>query len=161
MAGSDDALKALAAVGNSIQVPDEMIDVTGRDSDFEVRINIEQLLPEGIKLTKDTSDTVIATVNILSQDSKEYSIPTTSITGQNVQEGLQLVYETEKVQIRIREDGKELDQLRTGDIRASVDLTGKTEGSYQIPVKIELPVGYALVEEQSTVVKLVKPVDGD
>ncbi len=161
VAGSDDALKALAAVGNSIQVPDEMIDVTGRDSDFEVRINIEQLLPEGIKLTKDTSDTVIATVNILSQDSKEYSIPTTSITGQNVQEGLQLVYETEKVQIRIREDGKELDQLRTGDIRASVDLTGKTEGSYQIPVKIELPVGYALVEEQSTVVKLVKPVEGD
>ena len=161
VAGSDDALKALTAVGNSIQVPDEMIDVTGRDSDFEVRINIEQLLPEGIKLTKDTSDTVIATVNILSQDSKEYSIPTTSIIGQNVQEGLQLVYETEKVQIRIREDGKELDQLRTGDIRASVDLTGKTEGSYQIPVKIELPVGYALVEEQSTVVKLVKPVDGD
>ncbi len=161
VAGSEEALKALAAAGNSIQVPDETIDVTGKKADFEIKVNIEQLLPDGIKLTKDTSDTAIAAVNILSQDSKEYSIPTTSITGQNVQSGLQLVYETEKVQIRIRENGGELEQLKESDIRASVDLVGKTEGSYQIPVKIELPDGYELVEQQKTVVKLVKPVEGD
>ncbi len=161
VAGSEEALKALAAAGNSIQVPDGTIDVTGKKADFETKVNIEQLLPDGIKLTKDTSDTAIAAVNILSQDSKEYSIPTTSITGQNVQNGLQLVYETEKVQIRIRENGRELEQLKESDIRASVDLIGKTEGSYQIPVKIELPDGYELVEQQKTVVKLVKPVEGD
>lgn len=161
VAGSEEALKVLAAAGNSIQVPDGTIDVTGKKADFETKVNIEQLLPDGIKLTKDTSDTAIAAVNILSQDSKEYSIPTTSITGQNVQNGLQLVYETEKVQIRIRENGRELEQLKESDIRASVDLIGKTEGSYQIPVKIELPDGYELVEQQKTVVKLVKPVEGD
>lgn len=161
VAGSEEALKALAAAGNSIQVLDGTIDVTGKKADFETKVNIEQLLPDGIKLTKDTSDTAIAAVNILSQDSKEYSIPTTSITGQNVQNGLQLVYETEKVQIRIRENGRELEQLKESDIRASVDLIGKTEGSYQIPVKIELPDGYELVEQQKTVVKLVKPVEGD
>ncbi len=161
VAGSDEALKALSEAGNSIQVPDGTIDVTGKDSDLEVKVNIEKLLPEGIKLTKDTSDTVIATVNILSQDSKEYSIPTTSIVGKNVADGLQLIYETEKVQIRIRENGAELDQLKESDIRASVDLTGKTEGSYQIPVKVELPEGFALVEEQDTVVKLAGSVDND
>lgn len=161
VAGSDEALRALAEAGNSIQVPDGTIDVTGKDSDLEVKVNIEKLLPEGIKLTKDTSDTVIATVNILSQDSKEYSIPTTSIVGKNVADGLQLIYETEKVQIRIRENGGDLDQLKEGDIRASVDLTGKTEGSYQIPVKVELPEGFALVEEQDTVVKLAGSVDDD
>ncbi len=161
VAGKDEALEALAAAGNSIQVPDETIDVTGKSADFEVKVNIEQLLPEDMKLTKNTSDTVIAAVNILPQDSREYSIPTTSITGENVPGGLQLVYEIEKVQIRIRENGAELDQLKESDIKASVDLTGKTEGSYQVPVKIELPTGYALVEHPSTTVKLVEPVEGD
>lgn len=161
VAGKDSALEALAAAGNSIQVPDETIDVTGKNTDFEVKVNIEQLLAEETKLTKNTSDTVIAAVNILPQDSKEYSIPTTSISGENVPSGLQLVYETEKVQVRIRENGSELDQLKESFIRASVDLAGKTEGSYQIPVKIELPAGYALLEQPNTVVKLVEPVEGD
>lgn len=160
VAGSKEALEKLSADGNSIQVPDDTIDVTGKNSDFEVKINIENLLPENIKLTKDTSDTVIASVDILPQDSREYSIPTTSIIGQNVPQGLQLVYETEKIQIRIRENSGSLDQLKESDIKASVDLTGKTEGSYQVPVKIELPQGYSLVEQQSTMVKLVEPVNG-
>ncbi len=160
VAGSEEALGKLSADGNSIQVPDDTIDVTGKNSDFEEKINIENLLPEEIKLTKDTSDTVIASVDILPQDSREYSIPTTSIIGQNVPEGLQLVYETEKIQIRIRENSGSLDQLKESDIKASVDLTGKTEGSYQVPVKIELPQGYSLVEQQNTMVKLVEPVNG-
>lgn len=54
VAGSEEALEKLSADGNSIQVPDDTIDVTGKNSDFEVKINIENLLPENIKLTKDT-----------------------------------------------------------------------------------------------------------
>ncbi len=158
VAGSQKALKALEGEGKVIRVPDDTIDVTGKNSDFEVKVNIEKLLPDDVKLTKDTSDTVIAAVSVLPEDSKEYSIPTTDITGLNVANGLQLVYETEKVQIRIRENGEELSQLKEKDIRVSVDLAGKTEGSYLVPVKVNLPSGYALVSQQSTTVKLVKPV---
>ncbi len=160
VAGSQEALEALTAEGKVIRVPDETIDVTGKNSDFEVKVNIEKLLPDNIKLTKDTSDTVIASVSILPQDSKEYSVLTTNITGQNVAEGLQLVYETEKVQIRIRENGAQLDQLKESDIKVSVDLSGRTEGTYLVPVKVSLPPGYDLVEQQNTTVKLVKPVKG-
>lgn len=160
VAGSQEALEALAAEGKVIRVPDETIDVTGKNSDFEVKVNIEKLLPDNVKLTKDTSDTVIASVSILPQDSKEYSILTTDITGQNVADGLQLVYETEKVQIRIRESGAQLAQLKESDIKVSVDLSGRTEGTYLVPVKVSLPPGYDLVEQQNTTVKLVKPVKG-
>lgn len=160
VAGSQEALEALTAEGKVIRVPDETIDVTGKNSDFEVKVNIEKLLPDNVKLTKDTSDTVIASVSILPQDSKEYSILTTDITGQNVADGLQLVYETEKVQIRIRESGAQLAQLKESDIKVSVDLSGRTEGTYLVPVKVSLPPGYDLVEQQNTTVKLVKPVKG-
>ena len=160
VAGSQEALEALTAEGKVIRVPDETIDVTGKNSDFEVKVNIEKLLPDNVKLTKDTSDTVIASVSILPQDSKEYSVLTTDITGQNVADGLQLVYETEKVQIRIRENGAQLAQLKESDIKVSVDLSGRTEGTYLVPVKVSLPPGYDLVEQQNTTVKLVKPVKG-
>lgn len=161
VAGTEEALAEMEEAGNQIQVPDGTIDVSGKDSDFEVKVNIEKLLPEDVKLTKDTSDTVIAAVSILPQDSKEYSISTTDITGQNVPSGMQLVYETEKIQIRVREDGTGLEQLKADSIKASVNLAGKTEGTYQVPVKIELPQGYALVEQPKTVVKLVKPVESN
>ena len=160
VAGSQEALEALTAEGKVIRVPDETIDVTGKNSDFEVKVNIEKLLPDNVKLTKDTSDTVIASVSILPQDSKEYSVLTTDITGQNVADGLQLVYETEKVQIRIRENGAQLAQLKESDSKVSVDLSGRTEGTYLVPVKVSLPPGYDLVEQQNTTVKLVKPVKG-
>lgn len=158
VAGSQEALEALSAEGNVIRVPDETIDVTGKNSDFEVKVNIEKLLPDDVKLTKDTSDTVIAAVSILPEDSKEYSISTKDISGENVANGLQLVYETEKVPIRIRENGSRLEDLKESDIKVRVDMEGKTEGSYLVPVKVDLPPGYALVKQQSTTVKLVKPV---
>ena len=160
VAGSQEALEALTAEGKVIRVPDETIDVTGKNSDFVAKVNIEKVLPDNVKLTKDTSDTVIASVSILPQDSKEYSVLTTDITGQNVADGLQLVYETEKVQIRIRENGAQLAQLKESDIKVSVDLSGRTEGTYLVPVKVSLPPGYDLVEQQNTTVKLVKPVKG-
>lgn len=161
VAGSSEALADLAADGKTIRVPDETIDVTGKNSDFEVKVNIEKLLPDDVKLTKDSSDTIIAAVSVLPQDSKEYSILTTDITGRNVPNGLQLVYETEKVLIRIRENGAKLEQLKESAIRVSVDLAGKSEGSYLVPVRVDLPPGYELVEQQNTTVKLVKPVQGN
>ena len=45
--------------------------------------------------------------------------------------------------------------LKDTDIKASIDCSGRKEGTYTIPVKIVLPTGYELVSDVSTVVKLV------
>ena len=36
------------------------------------------------------------------------------------------------------------------DIKASIDLDGKKEGSYEVPVEIVLPDGYETVEDVTT-----------
>ena len=42
-------------------------------------------------------------------------------------------------------------QLRNDkDIKASIDLDGKKEGSYEVPVEIVLPDGYETVEDVTT-----------
>lgn len=155
VAGTDEALQALADEGNTITIPDEYIDVSGRNEDFETKIDISELLPGDIKLTDGSNSTVIASVSILQQNSQEYSIPTLNIEPQNVEKGLNAVFETDSIQVRIKATSKELSQLKDTDIKASIECSGRKEGTYTIPVNIVLPDGYELVNDVSTVVKLV------
>ena len=155
VAGTDEALQELANYGNTITIPDSYIDVSGRNDDFETKIDISDVLPGDIKLTDGSNSTVIASVSILPQNSQEYSISTLNIEAQNVGKGLRAVFETDSIQVRVRESFKELSQLKDTDIKASIDCSGRKEGTYTIPVKIVLPTGYELVSDVSTVVKLV------
>lgn len=53
--------------------------------------------------------------------------------------------------MRIKSDNKDLDDLNNDkDIKASIDLDGKKEGSYEVPVEIVLPDGYETVEDVTT-----------
>lgn len=162
VAGTDAALSDLAAKGNIITIPADIIDVSGHDSDFETKVNIDKVLPDDLKLTTGTSDTVLVKVNILPKGSKVITIPTQDIIKKpepDGPEGLEVVFETDKIEIRVQEDQKSLDALNEADIKASVNLEGMTEGSYEVPVEIQLPEGYQLVSEVSTEVKLIKITD--
>jgi YbbR domain-containing protein len=72
----------------------------------------------------------------------------------NVDEDLQVTFDTDKIEVRISEDGASLDELNVDDIHASINLKGQKEGSYEVPVTIELPEGYMLVDEVLTEVKI-------
>lgn len=159
VAGTDEALSQLAANGNRIVIPAESIDVSDRSEDFETRVDISRLLPEGVKLATGSSEAVIVRVNILPVGSSEYSIPTKNITMENVGEGLQAVCETEKVDIRVGESSASLEDLKEEDIRLSVDLSGKEEGSYEVPVEVTLPSGYETVSDVEVTVKIAKVTD--
>lgn len=154
LAGSDEALAELNANGNTIEIPAENIDVSGAAEDFEVRINIQDLLPAESKLTKDTSDTILAHVSVLPQDSKEYSVSTKNLQALNVPEGMQVVPGTDSILVRVREGTRDLENLDSDDIKASIDCSGRSEGTYTLPVDISLPVGYELVDSVSTSVTL-------
>lgn len=159
VSGTDEALMELEAAGNFIMLPEEDIDVSGCSEDFEVKIDVEDALPDGLKLTTGSNSTVIASVSILPQDSQEFSVSTTSIQAQNVPAGLQVVYETDGILLRIREKGQPLSSLKASDIKVSIDFNGKSEGTYDMPVKVTLPMGYEVVDQVTTAVKLVKDAE--
>ena len=76
-----------------------------------------------------------------------------------MEEGLQAVCETEKVDIRVGESTASLDNLDESDIQLSVDLSGKTEGSYEVPVEVTLPTGYVTVSDAVVTIKLTELAD--
>ena len=151
VAGSTEGLETLAANDNVITIPSESIDISGESSDVEKKISLKDLLPDNVKLTSDSSEDVWVTVSILPEGSREFSFPTKEIEVKNKADDLQVTFETAQIAIRIKSDSKNLDDLDvTKDIKASIDLEDKEEGSYEVPVTVSLPDGYEIVENVST-----------
>ena len=151
VAGSIEGLESLAANDNVITIPSDSIDISGESKDVEKKINIKNLLPDNVKLTSDSSEDVWVTVSILPEGSREFDVPTKNIEVRNKPDDLQVTFVTAQIAVRIKSDTEDMDDLDSErDIKASIDLDGKKEGDYEVPVKIVLPDGYETVEDVTT-----------
>lgn len=151
VAGSTEGLESLAENNNVITIPADSIDISGESKDVEKKISLNNLLPDNVKLTSDSSEDVWVTVNILPVGSKEFDIPTKNIEVKNKPDDLQVTFETAQIELRIKSDTKNMDDLDAKkDIKLSIDLDGKKEENYEVPVKVVLPDGYETVEDVTT-----------
>ena len=151
VAGSTEGLESLAENNNVITIPADSIDISGESKDVEKKISLNNLLPDNVKLTSDSSEDVWVTVNILPVGSQEFDIPTKNIEVKNKPDDLQVTFETAQIELRIKSDTKNMDDLDAKkDIKLSIDLDGKKEGNYEVPVKVVLPDGYETVEDVTT-----------
>ena len=154
VAGTTDALEALRLNDNALWIPEESIDVEGASSDVEVKVNISQYLPSGLKLTTGTSDEVLVTVKIIPEGSNVYSLPTSSIEVKNMEADHQAAFGVDKVELRIRAVDGDIRDFSVDNCQASINLQGKTGGTYVVPVDILLPKGYELLEKVTTEVTI-------
>ena len=151
VAGSTEGLETLTQNDNTITIPADSIDISGESKDVERKISLKDLLPDNVKLTSDSSEDVWVTVSILPEGSREFTLSTKDIEVKNKPDDLQVTFETAQIEIRIKSDTEDLDDLNNDkDIKASIDLDGKKEGSYEVPVEIVLPDGYETVEDVTT-----------
>ena len=151
VAGSTEGLETLTQNDNTITIPADSIDISGESRDVERKISLKDLLPDNVKLTSDSSEDVWVTVSILPEGSREFTLSTKDIEVKNKPDDLQVTFETAQIEIRIKSDTEDLDDLNTEtEIQASIDLKGKEEGNYKVPVTLSLPDGYETVENVST-----------
>lgn len=151
VAGSTEGLETLTQNDNTITIPADSIDISGESRDVERKISLKDLLPDNVKLTSDSSEDVWVTVSILPEGSREFTLSTKDIEVKNKPDDLQVTFETAQIEIRIKSDTEDQDDLNTEtDIKASIDLKGKEEGNYKVPVTLSLPDGYETVENVST-----------
>lgn len=151
VAGSDEALDKLSQENNIIEIPSENIDISGESKDVEIKVSLADVLPAGIKLVTDSSEDVWVNVSILPLGSEAYDLLTKEIEIKNPPKGLQVTFETAQIEVRIKAEDHDLKGLDIEkDIKASIDLDGKEEGNYEVPVKIELPDGYEVVNKVTT-----------
>lgn len=156
LAGTDEALQKLAVEGNTLTIPASYIDVSGKDSDFDVKVDISELLPENMKLARDINSAVIATVKILPYNSRDYEVSPTQIKVENKPENMNYKFEPDKIVARIKAKEEDLDNLKTDDIQMKIDLKDAKAGENTLPVTVTLPEGYELVEDITVKVALIE-----
>ena len=156
IAGSEAALKKLEDNGNTLEIPGELINVDGINSDLEANVKLSALISEEdeLKIPEEVGQSVAVKVSILPYGSREYNLKTDAIQIQGLASDLRASYNKDEISIRVKGTEENLDALKTGDIKAVIDLTGKTAGEYTIPVTITLPDGYEQVEEVQATVQL-------
>lgn len=154
VAGSEEGLATLKEQNNTITIPDYVADISDRDSDFEEKINISDYLPDGLKLTSDSSEDMFVRVNVLPIGSSVCEVPTKNIVVNHAPDGMQVSFDTANIEVRVQKTESSLDDLTEDQIKASIDLSGVKEGSHEVPVSIEIPDGYELVDDVTTGVEV-------
>lgn len=144
IAGPEDALAKV----KSIDIPADEFSGEAIDSRTDYTIDITKYLPEDIELADSNASSVIITVTLEKDGTKNFELPIGSITVKNLSEDLRLSYnKTDNLEVHVRGSKDQLDALDIEKI-ATIDLAEYTKaGTYKVPVQFKLPDGCTLVED--------------
>ena len=151
-----EGLNNLKLQGNTIYLDNENVDISGKSNDVEKKVNLSELLPDGLKLTSGSSTDLWITVNILPEGSKIYSFPTEDIKVKGLPDDLQLAFEVADIELKVQAEDGDLSQFDLKSVGAALSMDDWEEGSYEVPIKISLPEGYKLLEDVTAEIKISK-----
>lgn len=152
--GSKDALKTLEEADNTITIPGNLVSLGDANQDISVSVNISKLLPLDCRLGSSMNETVQVSLSIMPVDSQEYSLDVEHVECKGLAENLTVSYDHTKVAVRVKKKEESKEELNVSDIGLCIDLTGLTAGEYTLPVEVNLPDGYELVEDVTLSVRI-------
>lgn len=109
------------------------LDITGAKDDLEVSIGLN--LPEGVSVVGDQND-VSVRVGVAAIESS-LTLPNVPVEVIGLQSGFKAVVSPEEVTVIISGPVVLLDQLTVTDVKAVIDLTGLTSGTFQLEPEIQ------------------------
>ncbi len=150
--------EALARLEGKI-VLEDAVSVEGLSETVTQEVDISTILAEedDIRLIADAEPTISVTVQIEKTGDRTISLPLSSLELLNKPKGMTLTYSpADVIPVRIHSDDESVYSVKMEDIHGRIDLDAcSEEGSYEIPVEIELPEGYELASDVTIVVTSV------
>lgn len=144
LAGKESVLSSIS----SIELPAELVDITGQRSDYTVEVNIEDYLPGGVTLADGSSKTVQITVKISAEVTKELTVNGAYISVTNVPDGWTAsIGDIDTVTLILKGLSEDVAGLRASDMRGTIDvgdwldeqdMTEPVSGYYQVEVDFGL-----------------------
>ncbi len=111
----------------------EPLNLNGAQQSFESRVGLQ--LPEGVVVVGDQSVLVSVGVEAIYNSTQILGVPVTAI---NLAGGLQATLSPVAVDVYISGPMNLLENIGTTSVFVTLDLTGLTEGTYQLSPKVEL-----------------------
>lgn len=150
ISGPEDVLNSIETVNT------EVLDLSDITSSIDKKLNL--VLPKGVHVV-DSKDTVDVSVAV--DRDKQKTIYITSFTFDNLSDGLSAEVIDDKVGVLLSGDNTLLNEISEKNLVGSLDLSGLTEGTHSVAIKIStqgLPDGVKIqsVSKNSVSVKITK-----
>lgn len=156
LAGTERAFESL---GDTLTLKD-IVSVEGVSESFTQSVDLTETIAElpELKLVEEADPVVNVSVQVEKTGDHTLSIPLSSLEVLNRPGSMVLTFSpADQIQVTLHSDDEDT-EVGLSDIRASIDLSAcAEEGTYEIPVEIEVPKGYTLVSEVKLVVTSTKP----
>lgn len=140
VAGPDEALNEV----ESIDIPAEELSREIIESRTELAVDLTEYLPQNIQLADSMANSVIITIALERDGTRNYELPIGSITVKNLDDNLRMSYSTtDNLEVHVKGEIEALEGLSIERL-ASINLKDyKKAGTYTVPVQIELPEGFS------------------
>lgn len=163
LSGKSSVLKNI----DSIEIPSEVIDVTGRKDTFSMDVDIRSYLPENIQLVQSEDAQIHVTVYIEAETAKRLELKDSSIVVTNLPDGFEASVSgvEETFIIELIGLSKELDHYQANSMTGTIDteqivknyqLDELKEGFYNMEVDFGLTDDVRLLEPVEVVVHISK-----
>ena len=163
LSGKSSVLKNI----DSIEIPSEVIDVTGRKDTFSMDVDIRSYLPENIQLVQSEDAQIHVTVYIEAETAKRLELKDSSIVVTNLPDGFEASVSgvEETFIIELIGLSKELDHYQANSMMGTIDteqiiknyqLDELKEGFYNMEVDFGLTDDVRLLEPVEVVVHISK-----
>lgn len=125
---------------DNINIPGEVIDVDGKNSDVKMSIDITGYLPDGVILFDNDELTVNVVARIEQLVTKKFNIQTRDIEIRNLTGDYSVAYpDGESVAIQLKGLKKSFENFDADSLAAYIDLSNLGEGESIVPLNISLP----------------------
>lgn len=157
IAGPDEVLNEV----DSIEIPAEEFDGKEVNSRTDFTVNLTEYLPNGIQLADSMANSMIVTIAIERDGTRNYELPIGSITVKNLDDDLRMSYgKTEDLEVHVRGakeslDGLDIEQMAVIDLKEYLK-----SGTYTVPVQIDLPEDCSLEGRVTVEIILEKKENG-
>ncbi len=138
---------------SELELPSDLLDITGLTTNLEKTININNYLPSGLQLADESQSSEIKVViNIEPKQTKDIEVDLTDYEIINIPEGFkETMLSSQILLIKVNGAEENLERLNADTITGTIDfsllgLDDYEEGTYQVPVNLNLPSGIELAE---------------
>ena len=147
----------------SLEIPANVINVSGAKNDVKTTIDISEYLPDGVELVDSSAASVTVTVRIEAYASRTYHLPTSDIKVNSLPDGLNLSFDKAQVSVTISGLQDDLNKLNASELAASIDASQLSEGTHQVELSLKLDEDHYAYQPitVSVTVKAKNTQDGD
>ena len=133
--------KALLNSINSIEIPDNIISIAGKDKDVKAIVDVSEYIPEGVSLVDPENSNVEITVAIGKIKEKVFSINSENIIVTGLATQYKLEFAVSSVAVHVSGVEKDIASLNSETLSGSIDVTNLTAGAHEVELRMDLDEG--------------------